>query len=115
MGNILVAFFQNRWSWFLWHLVVLWPLARTAALDTLLRSVDVLTRCNVMRPSIPHSQYDEANDEEDTGCRGSDSRSSRCSGSELAYGERVQDGRHGGNKGRRGIAWYFLEVNCRLS
>jgi len=43
VGDILVAFFQNRWSWFLWRLVVLWPLARTAALDALLRSVDVLT------------------------------------------------------------------------
>lgn len=62
-----------------------------------------------MRASIPHGQHDEANDEEDTGCRGSDSRSSCCSGGELAYGERVQDGRHGGNKGQRGIAWCFLE------
>jgi hypothetical protein len=53
-----------------------------------------------MRASIPHGQHDEANDEEDTGCRGSDSRSSRCSGGELAYRERVQDGRHGGSKAK---------------
>jgi hypothetical protein len=51
-----------------------------------------------MRASIPHGQHDEANDEEDTSRRGSDSRSSRCSGGELAYRERVQDGRHGSSE-----------------
>jgi hypothetical protein len=108
VGDSLVAFFQNRCSWFLWHLVVLWPLARTAALDALLRSVDVLTGCNVMRTSIPHGQHDEANDEEDTGCRGSDSRSGCCSGGELAYGERVQDGRHSGNKSQEELLGVFF-------
>jgi hypothetical protein len=88
--------------------VVLWPLARTAALDALLRSVDVLTGCNVMRTSIPHGQHDEANDEEDTGCRGSDSRSGCCSGGELAYGERVQDGRHSGNKSQEELLGVFF-------
>ena len=65
-----------------------------ASLYTFLGRVGVLTGCNVMRTAIPHSDQDEADDEDDPGCRGTDSGSCCGTGAETSCREGMQDWRH---------------------
>lgn len=98
MWHVVVALLQRGCLWLLWHAVVLRPLAGAATLDAFLGRVGGWGS-DVVSAAIPHGDEDEDDDEEDPGSCGSYGGSGRCSGSEVAGGERMEDGRHGGEKG----------------